>query len=459
MKNIDSIKLASIALALLLMVISLSFAPWWSVLFAAMSAFIVAFAFFAKEKTAVVSTNAPQKNNETTIKPIKSTVTFADVAGIKDAKSELEEIVDYFKNPAKYRKFGVKLPKGILLTGEPGVGKTLMAKAVAGESGVNFFYASGSSFVHMFVGVGPKKVSELFATARRMAPAIIFIDEIDAVGKSRGAFRADERENTLNQLLTEMDGFESSSQVIVIAATNKIEMLDSALLRAGRFDRKIEISMPNADDRSEILAIHFANKPHRLNLSDVAKKCVGFSGASLATLANEAAINAIKRDGDFINETDIEAVKDKIIELKKTGEFLSDEMQLKLAKYQLAKAVVAKELKVRFDKVTLEGDFFYKLPSVATKDQLITLIRSYLAGSMFFEISSIDAATFARRDIVKTKELLEVYNQNFNPFAKLDISELVQLLANETKALIDLAKIETLAATLVAQKSIDFDIL
>jgi len=185
------------------------------------------------------------------VQALKSNIRFSDVAGIKDVKEELEEIIDFLREPKKYRDMDIRLPKGVLLVGPPGVGKTFISKAVAGEAGVPFFYQSGASFVHIYVGMGAKRVSELFKKAKQMAPSIIFIDEIDAVGKSRGEFRNDEREATLNQLLTEMDGFEESAGVIVIGATNKIDVLDEALLRAGRFDRRIHISLPDLEDEKE----------------------------------------------------------------------------------------------------------------------------------------------------------------------------------------------------------------
>ncbi|MBR4141454.1 MAG: AAA family ATPase, partial [Campylobacter sp.] len=207
------------------------------------------------------------KNNETAvINSVISEVKFKDVAGISEVKDELIEIVDFLKNPSKYKNFGIKLPKGILMAGPPGVGKTLIAKAVAGEAGVPFFYQSGATFAEVYVGVGAKRVRELFAKAKANAPSIIFIDEIDAVGKSRGEGRNDERETTLNQLLTEMDGFEDNSGVIVIAATNKIDMIDEALLRSGRFDRRIFISLPNYHDRIEILKIYLKDKKCNVNL-------------------------------------------------------------------------------------------------------------------------------------------------------------------------------------------------
>ena len=194
-----------------------------------------------------------QDDLNSNIQAVSSNITFKDIAGIKEIKEELEEIVDFLNNPKKYLEFGIKLPKGVLLVGPPGVGKTLIARAVAGEADVPFFYQSGASFVHIYVGMGAKKVRELFAKAKQNAPAIIFIDEIDAVGKARSGKSNDERESTLNELLTQMDGFDGDSGVIVIAATNKIEVLDDALLRAGRFDRRVHVGLPNIDDKKKIL--------------------------------------------------------------------------------------------------------------------------------------------------------------------------------------------------------------
>ena len=198
------------------------------------------------------------------VEAIHSNITFEDIAGIEEIKEELEEVVDFLNNPKKYQKFDVTLPKGVLLVGPPGVGKTLIAKAVAGEADVPFFYQSGASFVHIYVGMGAKKVRELFNTAKRNAPSIIFIDEIDAVGKQRGLGSNDEREATLNELLTQMDGFTSSSGVMVIAATNKIEVLDEALLRAGRFDRRVFLNLPNRIDREKILKLYLKKQKIRI---------------------------------------------------------------------------------------------------------------------------------------------------------------------------------------------------
>ena len=231
--------------------------------------------------------------------------TFKDVAGLKEEKEEMTEIVDFLKDPAKYNEMGAHVPKGILLEGPPGTGKTLLAKAIAGEAGVPFFSISGSDFVEMFVGVGASRVRDMFNEAKSSAPCIIFIDEIDAVGRRRGSGLGgghDEREQTLNQLLVEMDGFEFNSGIIVLAATNRVDILDPALLRAGRFDRKIVVGRPDIGGRSEILKVHTANKPlgDDVDLEKVAQTTAGYTGADLENLMNEAAISAVKDGRKFI---------------------------------------------------------------------------------------------------------------------------------------------------------------
>jgi cell division protease FtsH len=237
-------------------------------------------------------------------------VTFADVAGAKEAKEELSEIVDFLKNPKKFIQIGARIPKGVLLMGAPGAGKTLLARAVAGESGVPFFSISGSEFVEMFVGVGASRVRDLFATAKKTAPAIIFVDEIDAVGRVRGSGVGggnDEREQTLNQILVEMDGFEPNEKVIVMAATNRPDVLDPALLRPGRFDRRVMIDLPDRKDREDIMRIYTKKKPMGpdTNLSVIAERTPGFSGADLANLMNEAAILAAREDRKEITQYDL----------------------------------------------------------------------------------------------------------------------------------------------------------
>ncbi|MDR2314616.1 MAG: ATP-dependent zinc metalloprotease FtsH [Spirochaetaceae bacterium] len=245
-------------------------------------------------------------------------VTFSDVAGQTDAKYELQEVVSFLKNPQKFTKMGARIPKGVLLVGMPGTGKTLMAKAVAGEAGVNFFHMSGSDFVEMFVGVGASRVRDLFDQGRRSAPCIIFIDELDAVGRTRGAGYGgghDEREQTLNQLLVEMDGFDSKDGVIILAATNRPDVLDPALLRPGRFDRQVIVAMPDIKEREAILKIHAVKIPlaESIDLSRVARATPGMSGAEIANLINEAALFAARRDKAAVEMADLEDARDKVL--------------------------------------------------------------------------------------------------------------------------------------------------
>ena len=245
-------------------------------------------------------------------------VTFTDVAGIEGAKLELTEVVDFLKNPDRFTAVGAKIPKGVLLVGPPGTGKTLLAKAVAGEAGVPFFSISGSEFVEMFVGVGASRVRDLFEQAKKNAPCIVFIDEIDAVGRQRGAGLGggnDEREQTLNQLLTEMDGFEGNTGIIVVAATNRADVLDPALLRPGRFDRQVSVDVPDSKGRLEILKVHAKNKRvnPEISLAEIAKRVPGFSGADLANLMNEAAILCGRRNKDSITALEIDDSIDRIV--------------------------------------------------------------------------------------------------------------------------------------------------
>jgi len=270
---------------------------------------------------------------------------FTDVEGIDNAKEELEEIVDFLKNGEKYAVSGAKIPKGALLTGLPGTGKTLLARAIAGESGAPFINVSGSSFVEMFVGVGAKRVRDLFAIARANEPCIIFIDEIDAIGKKRsagGMASNDEREQTINQLLTEMDGFDVNTQIVVLAATNRADILDEALLRPGRFDRKIQVALPNVDGRERILAVHARGKKlaEDVHLRDVARQTTGFSGADLANLLNECAIRSVK-DGAGVITTDIvEDVFQRIVIGAKGMTKFSDEKKTLVAYHEAGHAIV-----------------------------------------------------------------------------------------------------------------------
>ena len=348
------------------------------------------------------------------IRPAVSNITFDDVAGIESVKEELYEIVDFLKSPEKYKKFGIKLPKGVLLIGPPGVGKTMIAKAVAGEADVPFFYQSGASFVQIYVGMGAKRVKELFAYAKRFAPSIIFIDEIDAVGRARGAMRNDERESTLNQLLTEMDGFEESSGVIVIGATNKIEIIDEALLRPGRFDRRVFVPLPDLYDREKIISIYLKNKPHSVDIKEIAKMTVGFSGASLSTLVNEAAINALRRGSNLIETKDFLDVKDKVLLGKRKVLSFSEEEKKIQAIYQAAKALSAYWFDVDFERITIVSDSLKEVErEIESKSQIISKIKVYLAGSVASKIFFNESYSNAKEDIAKAKILAKMMIEQY----------------------------------------------
>ena len=338
--------------------------------------------------------------------PVISNVRFSDVAGISEVKSELSEIVDFLKNPQKYRNFGIKMPKGVLMIGPPGVGKTLVAKAVAGEANVPFFYQNGASFVQIYVGMGAKRVRELFSRAKSYAPSIIFIDEIDAVGKSRGGARNDEREATLNQLLTEMDGFEDNSGVIVIAATNRIEMIDEALLRSGRFDRRIFLSMPDYNDRVAILNTYLKDKKCEVPAEDIARMSVGFSGAALSTLVNEAAINALRNGESVLRMRDFEAVLNKVLLGKKKVLSYSESEKKIQAIYQGAKALSAYWFDVKFEKISLiEDRFMATEQEIESKSQMISRIKVLIAGMCKLEIDENDIFSNSSSDLNLAKEI------------------------------------------------------
>jgi len=277
----------------------------------------------------------------------KNKTTFNDVAGAQEAKDELLEIVEFLKNPRKFLSMGAKIPKGVLLLGAPGTGKTLMARAVAGEAQVPFFHISGSEFVEMFVGVGASRVRDLFKKAKKAAPAIVFVDEIDAVGRQRGSGLGgshDEREQTLNQILTEMDGFETDTNVIVIAATNRPDVLDPALLRPGRFDRQVIIDLPDIKDRKAILDVHAKNKPFEVDadLQLIAQRTPGFSGADLANLLNEAAILAARQDRKKITKNDLfQSIEKVILGPERKSHILSDQEKKITAYHEAGHALVS----------------------------------------------------------------------------------------------------------------------
>jgi ATP-dependent metalloprotease FtsH len=343
-----------------------------------------------------------------------SSVNFSDVAGVEGVKEELKEIIDFLKNPEKYSEFDISLPKGVLLVGPPGVGKTLMAKAVAGEANVPFFYQSAASFVQIYVGMGAKRVSELFARAKETAPSIIFIDEIDAVGKSRGGQNNEEREATLNQLLTEMDGFEESSGVMVLAATNKIEVLDDALLRAGRFDRRVHIGLPDFKERVDTLKLYLKSKNHNINIEKASRLTIGFNSAALATLINEAALHALRSNKHIIEDEDLEAVREKVLLGKfKIQSYSVAERRIQ-ALYQAAKAITASWLEVEFEKVgILSSHFVPHHNEILSQTVLENELKVLLAGRIATKNYYGELFSNAKEDIKAAKILSYQITEEF----------------------------------------------
>ena len=348
------------------------------------------------------------------IEPLHSHIKFSDVAGISEAKEELLEILDFLKHPAKYSALGISLPKGVLLSGAPGVGKTLIAKALAGESGVPFFYQSGASFVEMYVGVGAKRVRELFSAAKASAPCIVFIDEIDAIGKKRTSdSHNSERESTLNQLLVEMDGFSESSGVIVLGATNHIQALDSALLRSGRFDRKVFIELPNFAERAEILKMYLKSKKSHIDPVQIAKKTSSFSGAMLATLVNEAALNTARRGGSEIEERDFEAVYGKISSGKRRLPFLDEKAQKIYALYQASKIIFALKTSLPLQKATLfEASLLELNTHTIGTNELLRRIYFSLIGSVALWEHCGEGFGVGGEDFKRACELVEFGSKN-----------------------------------------------
>ena len=354
------------------------------------------------------------------IAPIKSDVSFSDIGGIGDVKEELKEIIDFMRSPKRYKSFGARMPKGVLLIGPPGVGKTMIAKAVAHEAGVPFYYQSGASFVQIYVGMGAKRVHELFVAAKKNAPAIIFIDEIDAVGKKRDGNRNDEREATLNQLLTEMDGFEGSSSVIVIAATNKIDVLDSALLRAGRFDRRIFVELPTKKEREAILLKYLQKIPHDLDVKRVANMTVGFNGAALATLVNEAALLALRQNDFRVTLEHFEKVKDKVIFGKKKLQMFTDKQKAFRATYQAGKVLVATYYDIAFEKLMLSNEKLTPaIDEPLMKQELESRIKMLLGGIVACDIKYNEHASSAKADLDEAKELAAKMCQEYGMCSSL----------------------------------------
>ena len=350
-------------------------------------------------------------------------VNFRMVAGLKEEKEELEEIVDFLKNPGKYTKVGARIPKGVLLEGRPGTGKTMLAKAVAGEAGVPFFSISGSDFVEMFVGVGASRVRDLFADAKRNAPCIIFIDEIDAVARRRGTGMGgghDEREQTLNQLLVEMDGFGANEGIIVMAATNRVDILDPAILRPGRFDRKVTVGAPDVGGRAEILKVHAKNKPlaEDVNLEEVAQTTAGFTGADLENLMNEAAISAAKDGRAYVKQEDIKKSFVKVgIGAEKKSRIISEKEKKITAYHEAGHAILFHVLPDVGPVYTVSviptgiGAAGYTMPlpdkdeMFLTKGKMLQDIMVSLGGRIAEELIFKDITTGASSDIKKATQV------------------------------------------------------
>jgi len=349
-------------------------------------------------------------------------VTFKDVAGLKEEKEEVKELIDFLKNPKKFQKLGARIPKGVLLMGPPGTGKTLLAKAVAGEADVPFYFISGSDFVELFVGVGASRVRDMFQQAKRNAPCLIFIDEIDAVGRQRGTGLGgghDEREQTLNQLLTEMDGFGANEGIIIIAATNRPDVLDPALLRPGRFDRQVTVNLPDVRGREEILGVHARNKTlaDGITLKNLAKRTPGFSGADLENLLNEAALLAVRRDKNEIGMSEIDEATDRVLMgPAKTSHKYSENDRKLVAYHEAGHAVIGIKLKNASDvqKVTIiprgsAGGYNMMVPTeekmCSTKADLLEQITGLLGGRTAEEVTFGEITTGAHNDFEKATKI------------------------------------------------------
>ena len=350
-------------------------------------------------------------------------VTFKDVAGLKEEKEEVTELIDFLKNPKKFQKLGARIPKGVLLFGPPGTGKTLLAKAVAGEANVPFYFISGSDFVELFVGVGASRVRDMFQQAKRNAPRLIFIDEIDAVGRQRGTGLGgghDEREQTLNQLLTEMDGFGANEGIIIIAATNRPDVLDPALLRPGRFDRRVTVNLPDVKGREEILGVHAKNKilADGITLKNLAKRTPGFSGADLENLLNEAALLAVRRNKDEITMNEIDEATDRVLmgPAKVSHKYSENDRKL-VAYHEAGHAVIGLKLKNASDvqKVTIiprgsAGGYNMMVPSeeklCSTKTDLLEEVTGLLGGRTAEEIVFGEITTGAHNDFEKATKIV-----------------------------------------------------
>ncbi len=401
--------------------------PWWQTLLTSLIpiALLIGFWFFIMQQSQMGGGRMMNfgKSRVRLMVSDKKKVTFADVAGADEAKQELEEVVEFLKTPDKFNELGARIPKGVLLFGPPGTGKTLLAKAVAGEAGVQFFTISGSDFVEMFVGVGASRVRDLFEQAKKAAPCIVFIDEIDAVGRQRGAGLGgghDEREQTLNQLLVEMDGFASNEGIIIIAATNRPDVLDPALLRPGRFDRQIVVDKPDVRGREAILKVHTKGKPvaDDVDLDVLARRTPGFTGADLSNLVNEAALLAARRDKKKITMAEMEEAIERVLAGPERKSHVMTDEEKRLTAYHEGGHTLVGLLLEHADpvhKVTIiprgrAGGYMLSLPkedrSYRTRSELIDRIKVALGGRVAEEVVLGEISTGASSDIQQATRII-----------------------------------------------------
>ena len=381
-----------------------------------------AFYFLTKQMGGTANKSMDFGRSKARLNEESNKTTFKQVAGLDEEKEELAELIDFLKNPKRFQKMGARIPKGVLLVGPPGTGKTLLAKAVAGEANVPFYFISGSDFVELFVGVGASRVRDMFKQAKHNAPCLIFIDEIDAVGRQRGAGLGgghDEREQTLNQLLTEMDGFGANEGIIIIAATNRPDVLDPALLRPGRFDRQVTVNLPDVKGREEILEVHAKNKifAKGVKLSNIAKRTVGFSGADLENLLNEAALLAVRQGKNCIGMAEIDEAQDRVLmgPAKKSHKYTEKEKRT-VAYHEAGHAVVGIKLDGANDvqKITIiprgsAGGYNLMLPKeenyLTTEKELLETISGLLGGRVSEELVFGEVATGAHNDFEKATKI------------------------------------------------------
>ncbi len=401
--------------------------PWWAGLLSTLLPvlLIAGFLFFMLQQTQGSGNRVMQfgKNRARMLDPEKQKVTFKDVAGVDEAKEELGEVVEFLKEPKRYIDIGAKIPKGVLLYGPPGTGKTLLAKAVAGEAGVPFFSISGSDFVEMFVGVGASRVRDLFEQAKKNSPCIVFVDEIDAVGRHRGAGLGgghDEREQTLNQLLVEMDGFDANEGIIILAATNRPDILDPALLRPGRFDRQVVVDSPDLDGRKEIIKVHARGKKLEddIDLDVLARRTPGFTGADLANMVNEGALLAARRGKKKIGMKELEDAIERVIAgPEKKSRVMSDKEKRLVAYHEAGHAVVGSLLpntdpvhKISIIPRGRAGGYTLMLPTedrhYLTRSHLLDEIATLLGGRVSEDIVLKDISTGAQNDLERATTLV-----------------------------------------------------